>query len=37
MFTKAVEWDMAEEEILKRIRTVKMLPGKNKRLRHTAA
>jgi integrase len=34
MFTKAVEWDMVEEEILKRIRKVKMLPENNKRLRY---
>jgi integrase len=34
MFTKAVEWDMVEEETLKRIRKVKMLPENNKRLRY---
>ncbi|MCF6155360.1 MAG: site-specific integrase [Candidatus Brocadia sp.] len=34
MFTKAVEWDMVEEEILKRIRKVKMLPENNRRLRY---
>lgn len=33
MFTKAVEWDMVEEEILKRIRKVKLLPENNRRLR----
>lgn len=34
MFTKAVEWDMVEEEILKRIRKVKLLPENNRRLRY---
>lgn len=34
MFTKAVEWDMVEEETLKRIRKVKLLPENNKRLRY---
>jgi integrase len=34
MFTKAVEWDMVEEEVLKRIRKVKQLPENNKRLRY---
>jgi integrase len=34
MFTKAVEWDMVEEEVLKRVRKVKMLPENNKRLRY---
>jgi integrase len=34
MFTKAVEWDMVEEEILKRIRKVKFLEENNKRLRY---
>lgn len=34
MFTKAAEWDMVEEETLKRIRKVKMLPENNKRLRY---
>jgi integrase len=33
MFTKAVEWEMVEEETLKRIRKVKFLPENNKRLR----
>ncbi|MGO9612819.1 MAG: tyrosine-type recombinase/integrase [Dissulfurispiraceae bacterium] len=32
MFTKAIEWDMVEEETLKRIRIVKLLPENNKRL-----
>lgn len=34
MFTKAVEWDMVEEETLKRIRKVKLLEESNKRLRY---
>jgi integrase len=34
MFTKAVEWDMVEEETLKRIRRVKMLEENNRRLRY---
>ena len=34
MFTKAVEWDMVEEETLKRIRKVRLLPENNKRLRY---
>lgn len=34
MFTKAVEWNMVEEEIQKRIRKVKMLPENNRRLRY---
>jgi len=34
MFTKAVEWDMVEEEVLKRIRKVKFLEDNNKRLRY---
>ena len=34
MFTKAVEWEMVEEEILKKIRRVKMLPEHNRRLRY---
>lgn len=33
MFSKAVEWEMVEEEILKRIRKVKPLKNENKRLR----
>ncbi len=33
MFTKAVEWDMVEEEVLKRIRRVKFLQENNRRLR----
>jgi integrase len=34
MFAKAVEWEMVEEEVLKRIRKVKPLKGENKRLRY---
>lgn len=34
MFTKAVEWDMVEEEVLKRIRRVKFLKEENRRLRY---
>jgi len=34
MFTKAVEWDMVEEETLKRVRKAKLLPENNKRLRY---
>jgi integrase len=33
MFTKAVEWEMVEEEILRRVRKVKML-REDKRLRY---
>ena len=34
MFTKAVDWNMVEEGILKRIRKVKLLPENNRRLRY---
>ena len=34
MFTKAVEWDMVDEEVLKRIRKVKLLKENNRRLRY---
>jgi integrase len=34
MFTKAVEWEMVEEEVLKKVRKVKMLPENNRRLRY---
>ncbi len=34
MFTKAVEWDMVEEEVLKKVRKVRMLPENNRRLRY---
>jgi integrase len=33
MFTKAVDWEMVEEEVLKRIRKVKLMPEDNRRLR----
>jgi len=33
MITKAVEWEMATEEVLKRVRKVKQLPERNGRLR----
>lgn len=34
MFAKAVEWELVEEEALKRVRKVKPLKGENKRLRY---
>ena len=34
MFTKAVDWNMVEEETLKRIRKVKLLEENNRRLRY---
>jgi len=34
MFTKAVEWDMVEEEAAKRVNRVKHLPENNRRLRY---
>lgn len=34
IFTKAVEWDMVEEETLKRVRKVKALKDEGKRLRY---
>ncbi len=34
MFTKAVEWDMVESEVLKRVRKVKLLQDNSKRLRY---
>lgn len=34
MFTKAVEWDMVEENTLNRTRKVKLLPENNRRLRY---
>ncbi len=34
MFTKAVEWDMVEEDLLKRVRKVKQLKKNNRRLRY---
>ena len=33
MFTKAIEWEMVDENIYSRIRKVKMLPENNRRLR----
>jgi len=33
MFTKAVEWEMVKEDVLMKVRKVKMLPENNKRLR----
>jgi len=37
MFTKAVEWDMVEEAVWKRIRKVKLLPENNRRLRYLSS
>jgi integrase len=34
MFTKAVDWNMVEEETLKRVRKVKLLSENNRRLRY---
>jgi integrase len=34
MFTKAVDWEMVEEETLKRVRKVKLLEENNRRLRY---
>ncbi|MDA8170484.1 MAG: site-specific integrase [Nitrospiraceae bacterium] len=34
MFTKAVDWNMVEEETLKRVRKVKLLEENNRRLRY---
>jgi integrase len=34
MFTKAYDWEMIDEDILKRVRKVKQLKGENKRLRY---
>ena len=34
MFTKAVEWEMVDEDTLKRVRRVKLLPENNRRLRY---
>jgi integrase len=34
MMTKAVEWEMVEEEVLKRVRKCKLLPENNRRLRY---
>jgi integrase len=37
MFTKAVEWEMVEEEVLKKVRRVKLLPENDRRLRYLSA
>lgn len=34
MFTKAVDWNMIEEDVLKRVRKVKLLEENNRRLRY---
>jgi integrase len=34
MFTKAVEWEMVESEVLKRVKKCKLLPDNSKRLRY---
>jgi integrase len=34
MFTKAADWEMINEDVLKRVRKVKQLKGENKRLRY---
>ncbi|MCR4287117.1 MAG: site-specific integrase [Deltaproteobacteria bacterium] len=34
MFTKAVEWELVDEEVLKRVRRVKLFAENNKRLRY---
>lgn len=34
MFTKAVEWEMVEDSVLKKVRRVKMLEENNRRLRY---
>jgi integrase len=34
MFTKAVEWELVEEEVLKRVRRTKLLEENNRRLRY---
>lgn len=34
MFTKAVEWEMVQEEVLKKVRRVKLLQENNRRLRY---
>lgn len=37
MLKKAVDWDMVEEDTLKRVRKVKQLPENNRRLRYLSA
>ena len=34
MFTKAVEWEMVDQETMERVRRVKLLPANNRRLRY---
>jgi integrase len=34
MFTKAVEWEMVDQETMERVRRVKLLPENNRRLRY---
>jgi integrase len=34
MLTKAVEWEMADEDVLKKVRRAKLLPENNRRLRY---
>jgi integrase len=34
MFTKAYDWELIDEDVLKRVRKVKQLKGENKRLRY---
>jgi integrase len=34
MFTKAIEWELVEEELLKKVRKVKLLEENNRRLRY---
>lgn len=36
MFTKAEEWEMVEEAVLKKVRKAKLLPENNRRLRYLA-
>lgn len=33
MFTKVVDWELVEEDVLKRVRRVKLIPENNRRLR----
>ncbi len=36
MFTKAVEWELTDDEVLKKVRRAKLLPENNRRLRYLA-
>lgn len=36
MFTKAIEWEMVQDEVLKKVRRVKLLAENNRRLRYLA-